>query len=649
MKVETEPGSVMHQAAPGASIRSQPLASQEARDVLRVEIDRRERELASLKRRYNADIWVVRLPDELLHEIFLYCLAWWKDTYTNKDTFERYYAPRKGHHGWVSLTHVCHHWRAIALSAPLLWTDIKVLRRSLTAAFLLRSRQAPLTIQCRVDWSDVMKDSSKYQMVKKVLAQSHRIRSLRFQYSNVDPATREAFSAVPDMGRYEFPQLRHLTLLLASDHDHSSIPSFIARASLPKLEELDLRMYDLSALSLITTSAPCLTRLSLYYFITSQELSWTTFFNVFGSLPQLEVLTLFEGLPPVRTQLQEVVSRLPSFHTTLTFPNLKTFNLTCQALSCATLLQHMSFPVTTKVRLEFSTPFEPFETDRGSDLQLAAPVIFGCMSGDRLLGTAGPIMSVGVDTMDGFGFDIRICAWRRALPIEGDGDPFDSSNRDILDDACFQITLRTYSARAVMTRFCKALPFATVESLFVGELRPNGILFVPTRESWIQYFGFMVKVKHLVVYEQSTRLIGTSLKPVVHAGSGGGRPEARVLFPELEVVKLQYSTIGSADLRDFVTCLRQTGWRVPFTDKGVVRTAVVPTKLRKVFVRKAIHADASRMNYYKVHFATANVEFDWDGITSWTGQTPSRRGYLRNVADVGWVDDMPGGDEIPLH
>lgn len=614
-----------------------PTGGQEARQALKADIDRRVQELVTLKRRFNADVCAILLPDELLLEIFLYYLAWWKVTYSNKSFF-RSYMPKKGHHGWVIITHVCHRWRVLALSAPLLWTDIKINRQSLTIAFLARSQQAPLSIQCRVSSTDAMKNTRKYQVVKAALGQAPRIRSLHFQYCNLDPDTGEQFTAEPDMGRYDFPQLRCLSIMLESGHE-STPPSFIARGSFPVLEELDMRMYDLSAVQLVTASASHLTRLSLTAFNSYQKLSWATFFDVFASLSRLEVLTLLEGLPPVRTLIHQHVQELPSFNTILTFPALKMLSLTCSSLSCATLLRHMSFPVTTKVRIEFGMPFHLLESEHGSDFRLVTPVISSCMSGAGLIGTAEPTLSVSVDTM--IGFDMRICAWRKALPIDcAAADPVDPSARGTHDEAFFHITFRAYTANAIMTRFCRALPFSSVQSLFVGELRPNGIVFVPTRKLWIECFGYMTKVTHLAVYERSTRHLAAALQPVVTVRQPDGRPEARALFPEVKVLKFQYAVLTNADVRDWGSHLREGGWRVKFRSGGEARQATVPTKLRKLLIRKATCVDAQHVGLLSCLLSPALVEVDWDGTTHWDGPVPSRRGYPRNMNDFGWVDDM---------
>lgn len=68
------------------------------------------------------------LPNELLVEIILYL----------KDS---------GLHSYLAPTHVCRHWRSVALASPILWTDIDTQRHpSLVDAFLQRSGLAGLHV-----------------------------------------------------------------------------------------------------------------------------------------------------------------------------------------------------------------------------------------------------------------------------------------------------------------------------------------------------------------------------------------------------------------------------------------------------------------------------------------------------------------------
>ncbi|KAJ7050001.1 hypothetical protein C8F01DRAFT_1264531 [Mycena amicta] len=88
---------------------------------------------------------IAKLPVELLGEIFLSTLADWSPM-----TEE----PSKLHVEPLTLSHVCAHWRAIALSLPMLWSTLWIDRPRaahvpMVALWLERSHSFPLSIHLR--------------------------------------------------------------------------------------------------------------------------------------------------------------------------------------------------------------------------------------------------------------------------------------------------------------------------------------------------------------------------------------------------------------------------------------------------------------------------------------------------------------------
>jgi len=86
-----------------------------------------------------ADFEFDKLPTELLVEIFRHARA---------DSV--YDAHNESHCYPVALSHVCRHWRTVAIGAPTLWTDIRVLEyytegtKEATRVYLERSRACPI-------------------------------------------------------------------------------------------------------------------------------------------------------------------------------------------------------------------------------------------------------------------------------------------------------------------------------------------------------------------------------------------------------------------------------------------------------------------------------------------------------------------------
>ncbi|KAL1658483.1 hypothetical protein GGF50DRAFT_67165, partial [Schizophyllum commune] len=97
----------------------------------------------------------------------------------------------------VILSHICAHWRSIALNDPLLWTRIwirfhmnayiqHVLTR--TTVWLTRSKNAPIDVYIDVncDFTDGDTASCTWQIVARTMKilreHAHRLRSLRFLF-----------------------------------------------------------------------------------------------------------------------------------------------------------------------------------------------------------------------------------------------------------------------------------------------------------------------------------------------------------------------------------------------------------------------------------------------------------------------------------
>jgi hypothetical protein len=89
---------------------------------------------------------VRRLPSELLGEIFRYCLP-------------QNYDEKSAHKAVMLPSHVCKHWRDVALSTPTLWTNIVLRvtdetfesRVALVTAWFSRSGDLPLSFTLDVD------------------------------------------------------------------------------------------------------------------------------------------------------------------------------------------------------------------------------------------------------------------------------------------------------------------------------------------------------------------------------------------------------------------------------------------------------------------------------------------------------------------
>ncbi|KAA1474116.1 hypothetical protein DENSPDRAFT_313634 [Dentipellis sp. KUC8613] len=243
--------------------------------------------------------------------------------------------------GWMIVTHVCHHWRQVALSTPLLWKKICfTLGADCTKQMLLRSRQAPIVFE------------------------QH--------YSN------PTFDIKPDVPTIVqlIPRTQVLSLKAGSEPLKSLIPAL--RDSAPLLESLELHSVkamrneeNTGALTLpqgiFASSTPRLRRLVLY----DIGLPWPS--PVLNGLTHLEVRfsesnkerdthndteranSLLDSLAKLGPSLETLI--LVHHHVTVSMgeeptvplPHLRQLSLEGKPADCHRLLSLLEFPSTTDV------------------------------------------------------------------------------------------------------------------------------------------------------------------------------------------------------------------------------------------------------------------------------------------------------------
>ena len=115
---------------------SQPDAIKAAQADIDSEIQRLNNCICSLKSRRNSLCQVSRMPPEILSEVFL-VLA---EQLQAQDRF-------KVDFKWITVAHVCHLWRHIALQHGRLWGKIDMTSPDRASVFVDRSKGAPLAVR----------------------------------------------------------------------------------------------------------------------------------------------------------------------------------------------------------------------------------------------------------------------------------------------------------------------------------------------------------------------------------------------------------------------------------------------------------------------------------------------------------------------
>ena len=308
--------------------------TQDDRLQMEAEIDhyRRESPLipARLSHHFNTSLPVMRLPDELLVEVFVMYVCRWHSGSGSGTASGRTQASLTSHYGWIRLTHVCHHWREIALHTPMLWTNIKVTRSEVTAAFIARSGNLPL----RVEASYMVRkfQTELYSLWKPLLRVASRIKSLR-EHHEVYTLKFPPLQA----NEYLCSELRVLELSYGRDGPQA-LPPCIS-TSLPHLHTLATRRVDV--LNLKPLLAPSLKSLTLRELYVS--FMWPKFFRALGQLTALEHLTLEDSFLPLPDDYRELPLIIGEV---VTLPSLRSLRLKSRALGVepAWMLRNLSFP-----------------------------------------------------------------------------------------------------------------------------------------------------------------------------------------------------------------------------------------------------------------------------------------------------------------
>lgn len=172
----------------------------------------------------NTKAPIARLPIETISEIFL-LLQKSQDSRSH----------REHPWSWMTISHICSHWRAIALSTQELWTVIETAKHATieqTKAFLARSGTSQLVVHHRDNWGLNDKALQRFMLT---LTHLHRVREMRiFTLDNFPVELREVLLANPA------PLLQTFHLFTQSDRLFDVRELFQEQA--PKLKTLALQV-----------------------------------------------------------------------------------------------------------------------------------------------------------------------------------------------------------------------------------------------------------------------------------------------------------------------------------------------------------------------------------------------------------------------
>jgi F-box-like len=227
------------------------------------------------KTSYNTLSITARLPPEILSTIFK-CVAT-----AQHSTYDRLM--------WINVTHVCTHWRRVALEDPSLWTTIPFSNLRWANEMLERSKMAPLTVMTDL----YAKDSPHMELVQSTLTKIARIQkvSLTQHRSYLLQGLLEMV-----LGDLVEPA-PFLESLEVSFNDRSSVhrlPPSIFSGEAPRLRQLELRD---CALTWDMPFLRTLTSLTISFVPPAARPSMRQIVASLSNMSNLDILVLRDVLP----------------------------------------------------------------------------------------------------------------------------------------------------------------------------------------------------------------------------------------------------------------------------------------------------------------------------------------------------------------
>lgn len=314
------------------------------------EIVRIDREIAyhlksvlELRHERNKHIQINQLPPEILYRIF---------RFVSNDAIRYDWHPPHRFLRAVAFSHVCKHWRGVALSHKRLWTTVRltgVLQRW-TDELLKRSRGASITVTI-----DPYMSVDAYPSANtKLLDNLWRIRHLTLTHRV------EVLSMILFELRRPAPILESLSLTSLSDRFAATrlpLAFTTGDGSPPRLRRLYV------AGSMVDLSSPFfsrLTSLELRKIPESSRPSMRTLLRALKGMPGLERLVLYQALPSASGLVRDLATEAASEGNdgalaedpSVVLEQLDELALHGPVIRIAALFFYLSFPPSTRLRLD---------------------------------------------------------------------------------------------------------------------------------------------------------------------------------------------------------------------------------------------------------------------------------------------------------
>ncbi|KAH7909430.1 hypothetical protein BJ138DRAFT_1155287 [Hygrophoropsis aurantiaca] len=564
-----------------------PLAVLEAVARAQEQIDKElatlDQRMLELRSQRNAITCISSLPPELLAEVFMdYAYQAYKEKHNH------YYRSRALM--WISVTHVCRHWRQVALAFPALWTFLVLENPRWTEQMLIRSKMAPLVINVRV-WESAL---TLMDTVGKALKHISRVRELsligtrrtmsKFAAPLMCPAPRLESLVLSDK---EMPVYTH-TVTAPAD-----VPADLFGGQAPNLRQVTLEGLQIAWPSPLLVN---LTHLDIRHLVPQFRPSLSQLMSTLSRMSALRKCILKDALPVLPENVMSVPTVLIERRVGLLA--LESLYLGATILECAQTLGHLNYPQNVILKLDCAatcadaldfSPLCPFISHLGGgniDDSASSCAIFQSM-----------LISLQVDASYGA---YRAFVWCTALE---ERTRFMASStmvmiEDVQDDI-FQFALNA----------SWSIPYV----LSLSNIRN---LVIDGHSDLSE--GFLSKMLRNAHNLKDITFRDSSVSGFVNAlaedAPDGYQPGDDTIFlPSLNSITLEHVEF---DYTEELYC--ESGGVTPMS----LRDALMVRANQGVGIKRLVISECRRIFYYHARpLKEVVVDFDWDGVEHYDGET----------------------------
>ncbi|CAL1712035.1 unnamed protein product [Somion occarium] len=283
------------------------------------------------KRQQNSLQPVAKLPAEILCDIFVFCVS-----NAEEDEHDSHSTCWPNGYTWISVTHVCHYWRAVALKSPGLWAVIPASTTGFdfTLEILRRSQRMPLDVEINTDMQNWRLNLGIIQQ------EAQRIRGLVLLFEPDTP--------IPPLTVEELPHLRSLHARV-NGNSTRELPGFLDHGQFPDLVQLNL--WNIRIFMTHPIFSPRLTQLSLCGIREPDRVSVDEVLRSLHNMPLLEDIRLayiFDSRPAMA----------PS--RTITLSNLKALLIVDSPSPVVEIFEHIIYPPHASIQINVDITSEIF-------------------------------------------------------------------------------------------------------------------------------------------------------------------------------------------------------------------------------------------------------------------------------------------------